>query len=130
MQLRQGAHGGAGIRGGGLLLDGDGGREAADLVVARLVHLADKLARVRGERLHVAPLAFRIDGVESQGRFSAAADTCDYHEFISWDANINIFQVMLACAINLNIFKSGKICQCWIEVHQTNCLVTFTSTHS
>jgi hypothetical protein len=36
-----------GIRGGGLLLDGDGRREPVDQIDVRLFHLLEKLPRVR-----------------------------------------------------------------------------------
>jgi len=41
-------------------------REALDDVDVGLLHLAQELAGVRGERLHVAALALGVDGVEGE----------------------------------------------------------------
>ena len=49
-----------------LLLDGDGRREAADVVVLRLLQLPEELARVGGERLDVAALALGVERVERE----------------------------------------------------------------
>ena len=54
----------------GLLVDGDCRREALDAVHLRLLHLAEELACIAGERLHIPPLSFCIDGVKGQGALS------------------------------------------------------------
>ena len=59
------------------LLDGDSGRNAADVVHARFVHAIEELPHVRAERLDVAALAFGIDRLEGQTRFAAPAGTGD-----------------------------------------------------
>src|SRR5262249_38738311 len=46
---------------GGLLLDADGGRQAADTLDLWLLHLAQELAGVTGQRLDVAALALGVD---------------------------------------------------------------------
>ena len=55
------------------LIDGDRGRDAFDPVDLRLVHAVEELARVGRERLDVAPLTFRVHGVERERRFARAA---------------------------------------------------------
>ena len=55
-----------------LLLDGDGGRQAADLIVLGLFQLAEKLPRVGRKRFDVAPLPLGVQGVKGQRRFSRA----------------------------------------------------------
>ena len=60
------AHGGAGVAAGRLLLDGDGGGEAADRVVERLVHLAEELPGVGVQALDVAALPLGVEGVEGE----------------------------------------------------------------
>ena len=52
-----------------LLLDGNRRREALDGVDIRLLHQAQELAGVRGQRFHVTPLSLGIDGVEGEGGF-------------------------------------------------------------
>ena len=37
------------------------------------LHLVEKLARVGGKGLHIAPLALGVDGVESQGGLAGTA---------------------------------------------------------
>ena len=55
-----------GLLRGGLLLDGDGGRQAVDLVDVRLLHHLEELARIGREALDIAALALGIDGVEGE----------------------------------------------------------------
>ena len=58
------ADGGARVVAGGLLLDGDRGRQALDQVDIGLFHELQELARVGRQRLDVAPLALGIERVE------------------------------------------------------------------
>jgi len=51
---------------GGLLLDGNGGRQPLDGVDVRLLHEAEELTRVCGQRFHVPTLAFRIYSIERE----------------------------------------------------------------
>ena len=53
-----------------LLLDGDGGRDAIDVIDGGLVHAVEKLADVGREGFDVAALALGIEGVESERRFA------------------------------------------------------------
>ena len=39
-------------------------------------------------------MAFRIDGIESQGRLAAATDTGDNHQLVFGNADIDILEVM------------------------------------
>ena len=57
-----------------LLVDRDRRRQTLDEVDVGLVHLAEELARVRRERLHVAPLALGVDRVEGERRLARAGD--------------------------------------------------------
>ena len=49
-----------------LLLDGDGRSQAVDQVHVGLLDALQKLARIGGERLDIAPLPLGVDGVEGQ----------------------------------------------------------------
>ncbi len=64
-----GAHSGTRVLGGGLLIDGDGGGEALNIVHIRLFHLSQELAGIGGKAFHIAPLAVGVKGVEGQGGF-------------------------------------------------------------
>ena len=85
VDLRHGAHGGAGVLARCLLVDGDGRRQAVDGVQVWLVHLAEELARVAREALDVAALALRVDGVERQARLARARQARDDHELVTRD---------------------------------------------
>ncbi len=74
VDLGGGGHGGAGVAGGAALLDGDGRREALDVLHVRLVHQFQELAGVGREALHVAALALGVEDVEGQGGFAGPAD--------------------------------------------------------
>ena len=58
------------VAAGGLLVDRDGRRQPLDEVDVRLVHLAEELSRVGGQRLDVAPLPLGEDRVERQARLA------------------------------------------------------------
>jgi len=62
------------------LLDGDRGRNPIDEVGLRLVHPLEELPRVRTESLDVTPLPLRIERIEGETRFAAAAWPCDDDE--------------------------------------------------
>ena len=63
------ADGRARIARGGLLLDRDRRRQAADRIDVRLLHQLEELARIGREALDVAALAVGIDRVERERRF-------------------------------------------------------------
>jgi hypothetical protein len=66
VNFRDGPNGGARTAVGGLLLDGNGGAEAIDGIDVGPFHLVQKLPGIGGKRLHVAPLPFGVNGIESQ----------------------------------------------------------------
>ncbi len=73
VELGHRADGGARRAHGVRLVDRDRGRDAVDAVHLRLVHAVEELPRVRRERLDVAPLPFRVHGVERERRLARAA---------------------------------------------------------
>jgi hypothetical protein len=82
------------------LLDRDRRAESVDGIDVRPLHLVEKLPRIRREGLHVAALAFRIDGVEGQRRLSRPAQSCDDSEGVARDLDVDIFQIVLARAMH------------------------------
>ena len=82
MNLRHRAHGGAGIFGGGLLVDGDGGGKAVDVVHVRLVHLPQKLPGIGGQGFHISPLSLGVDGVKGQRGFSRTGKPGEDHQTV------------------------------------------------
>ena len=84
----------AGIRAGGLLLDRDRRRQPLDEVDVGLLHLLEELARVRRQRLHVAPLPFGVDGVEGERRLPGPRQPGDDHQPVARQVDVDIFQVV------------------------------------
>ncbi|MND62028.1 hypothetical protein D3C80_533010 [compost metagenome] len=66
VDLGDGADRGAGVVGGGLLLDGNRRRQAFDGIHIGLFHHRQELPGVGRQRLHIAALAFGVEGVEGQ----------------------------------------------------------------
>jgi len=70
VQFRHRSDGGAGGLDLAALVDGDGGRDTLDALHVRLLHLIEKLPGVGGKTFDVPALAFRIENIEGQRRFS------------------------------------------------------------
>ena len=68
---------GAGIAAGCFLLNGNGWRQPRDALDLGLLHLFEKLPRIRRQRLHVAPLPLGVQSVEGQRGFARARDAGD-----------------------------------------------------
>ena len=95
------------------LLDGDGRRDAADFVHARLVHSVQKLPRVGRERLDVTPLPFRVDRVECERRLAAAARPGDDDQFSQRQIEIEALEVVLPRTSHLDAIGAGCDGECW-----------------
>lgn len=72
VDFSDGGDGGAGIAGGGFLVDADGGGEATDMIDVGLVHDAEEHAGVRTEAFDIATLAFGVNGIEGKAGFAGA----------------------------------------------------------
>ena len=90
-----------GLRTGGALLDGDGGREALDRVDVGLLHLVEELAGVGRETLDVAALTFGVDRVEGEARLAGAREPGDHHQPVPGDAQVEAGEVVFAGPANL-----------------------------
>jgi hypothetical protein len=90
------AHRGARIAGGGLLLDGDRRREAADVVHLGLLLRAQELPGVRGEGLHVAPLPLGVEGVEGERGLARPGDAGEHHQPVARELHVHSLEVVLA----------------------------------
>ena len=97
VDLGDGADGGAGIVGGPLLFDGNGGRQPFDVVHVGFFLHAKELTRVRRQRFHVAALAFGVERVERQRTFSRPRGAGDDDEFVLGDFQRDALEVMLSC---------------------------------
>ena len=98
INLRRCAHGAAGVARGGLLLDGDSGRYALDVIHFGLRNPAEKLPRIRRQRLYIPPLTFGVQCVEGKRTLARAAQSGDYHKLAPRYRERNVFEVVEACA--------------------------------
>ena len=98
VNFRNRANGGAGVAAGGLLLDGDGGRQALYRVHIRLLHQLQELAGIGREALDITTLALCVDGIERQRAFARARKPSDYNELVAGQLNRDVLQVVLARA--------------------------------
>jgi len=98
VDLGDGAHRGARVVAGGLLLDRDGRRQALDQVDIRLVHQLQELAGVGRQALDVAPLAFGVQRVERQRRLARARQAGDHHQLVARDVEVDVLEVVGARA--------------------------------
>ena len=83
VDFRHRAHGGAGVVGGGFLVDGNGGTQPLNGVHIGLVYLAQKLPRVGTEGFHIATLALGKNGVEGQGRLAGTGHPRKHHQLVA-----------------------------------------------
>ena len=89
-----------GVAGRRLLVDRDGRRQPLDEVDVRLVHLAEELAGVRGQRLDVAALALGVDRVEGQRRLAGAGEAGEDDEAVAGQVERDVLEVVLAGSPN------------------------------
>ncbi len=99
-QFRHGSHGGAGCLDGVFPVDGNGRGDSQNGIHLGPVHPIHELPGVGRKCLHIPPLSFGVQGVESQGRFPRSADTGDDRDPVQVDIQVEIFQVVLSGAAN------------------------------
>ena len=97
-----GTHGGAGVFTGRLLVNGDSGRKAVDVVQIWLFHLAQKHPGVGAQGFHIPALTLGVDGVEGQGRLARTGQAGEHHQLVPGDGQVDVFQVVLPGPFDLN----------------------------
>ena len=90
------ADGRARVVAGGLLLDGNGRRQAFDQIDIGLVEAPEKLARIGGQALDIAALAFGIQRVERQARLARTRQSGDHHQLVARNVQVDVLQVVRA----------------------------------
>ena len=100
VELRHGAHRAAAGANWIGLVDGDGRWYAFHPVHGRLVHAVQELAGVGRKRLHVAALAFGVEGVEHQTGLARTAGASHNREFAGTNVQVKVFEVVLPCPAN------------------------------
>ena len=109
MDLGDGADGGAGVTTGRLLVDGNGRREPLYELDVRLLHLAQELASVRRQALHIAALTLCVDGVEGQARLTRAGEPCENDEALSRQLERQVLEVVLAGPADDDLFQRQTV---------------------
>ena len=73
------------------LFDGDGRRDAGDIVDVRPRHHFEKLARVSRQTVDVAALSFGVDDIESKRRLSRTAESGEDYEAVTRNVQADVF---------------------------------------
>lgn len=94
----EGADGGAGGTDLVTLFEGDGGGDTGDGIDAGFIHAIEELTGVGGEGFDVAALAFGVEGIEGEGRFTGAAEAGDHDEVVGGEVEVEALEVVLAGA--------------------------------
>ena len=84
------------------MFDRNGRWNAANVVDARLVHAVKELPHVRAEGFDVTTLAFSVNCIESETRFTAAAGTRNDRQFAERKIDIDALKIVLARTANLD----------------------------
>ena len=98
----------AGVAGGALLVDRDGGRQALDEVDVGLVHLAQELPGVGRQRLHVPALALGVDGVEGEGRLARARQAREHDQPVARQLQGDVLEVVLTSTADHQLIGHGR----------------------
>ena len=99
-----------GLRDGGLLLDRDRRRQAADEVDVGLLHLPEELPRVGRQRLDVAALALGVERVERERRLAGAGHAGEDDELVARDVEVDVAEVVLARAADDDFVVEKAVC--------------------
>ena len=97
------AHGGSGVFGGGLLVNGNSRGKPVDHVNVRFFHLAQKHPGVGGKALHVPALALGVNCIESQGGFSRTGKPGEHHQLVPGNGHVYIFQVVFPGTVHYDL---------------------------
>ena len=103
VHLRHRADGGSWVLRGGLLVDGNGGGKALDIVDVGLFLLPKEHTGVGRQALHIAALALGIDGVERERRLSAAGQARDDGQRVAGNFDVDVLEVIFSCAFDKNL---------------------------
>ena len=103
------ADGGARVACVDLLFDSHRRREAVYIVDIGLRHAAQKLAGIRAHALHIPALPLGKEGVECQTRLATAAEARNHNQLAQRKAQVDILQVVGACAMYFNFFSQSRM---------------------
>ena len=98
IKLGHRAHGGAAGAHRIGLVNGNGRGHTFNFVDCRFVHAVQKLSGVGAEGFNIAALPLGKQGVKHQAGFARATRAGDHRQLPGTDIQIQIFQIVLACA--------------------------------
>ena len=90
-----------------LLLDRDRRRQAFDQIDVRLFHELQELPCVGRERLDITALALGVERVERERTLARAGKTRDNDQPVPRQIEIDILEIVRACAANADVFHAG-----------------------
>jgi len=108
------------VFGGGLLVDGHRRREAFDEVYVGLVDLAQEHTRIGGQRLNVAALTFRKDGIEGEGGLTGTGEAGEDDHRIARDGQVYVLEVVFAGTLNPDAGQVVRF-ECGASVCRAGC---------
>ena len=94
----------AGIAAGAPLLNRNSRRQTRNVTHRRLLHLFKELTCVGTERLDIFSPALGINRIEGERAFTRAAYAGNYHQFIPWNAQTDVLEIVLRRPRNPNRF--------------------------
>ena len=104
IHFRSGAHRRARVLVGGFLLDGNHRTQSCNLVHIRTLQISQKISGVCRKRLDIPTLSLGKNGIESQGRLPAPAQSRYDTQAIAGNFHINIFQIVHAGTVHVYLF--------------------------
>ena len=100
-------------RSGGISLpDRDGGSDAVDFVDFGFFDPLEELAGIRGKRLDIPALAFRINRVKRQRRFARSADAGDDRQGVMRDFEVDVLEIVDPNAPNNDAVRPSEVRRC------------------
>lgn len=95
-------------RHGRALAQRDGSRYVQHLVNLGACRLADAAACVGGERFQVAAASLRIQHAQRKRALAGPGNAGDADHLMQWDVDVDVLQVVDACAAHLDIRRLAK----------------------
>src|SRR5215510_13538753 len=84
------------------LLNRDTWRQTADQINIGFFELFHELSRVWRHAVEKAALSLREQDVKCERRFAGTAQTCDHHQLLARNFQIDVFEIVFARAMNMN----------------------------
>ena len=68
------------------------------------MHKPEELPGIRRQGFDIPALSFGIERVKRKRRFTGAGDARDHDKLVAGDLHVDIFQVVLACTFDDDVF--------------------------